>query len=135
MARKTIIAIGIPGSGKSTYAAKLSKRDPDTCIVNPDGIRGELYQYGKPGVKFDPGKEEETWRIAKERVDDCIVGEKTIFIDATNPDRFGRAKIIDWFEGTGYVIHAARFVMEPGLAILRNDNRGKQDVPAVVICQ
>ena len=135
MASKAFIEIGIPGSGKSTYAQKKFEKDPSTCIINPDSIRGQLYGYGNPGVKFDPAMEERTWGMAKHRAGECVEARSTIFIDATNPDRFGRANIIEWFNDTGYEINALRFVIEPGLAILRNDVRGKQDVPARIICE
>ena len=135
MARKAIIAIGLPGCGKSTYAKKLLSRDNGLCIINPDSIRGDLYGYGNPGVNFDSTFEEQTWGKAKHMAGKCVKDKKNIFIDATNPDRFGRAGIISWFDGTGYEIDAVRFVMEPGLAILRNEKRRKQDVPNRVICE
>lgn len=135
MKPRSIIAIGIPGSGKSTYAMELSKQDPGLCIVNPDSIRGSLYGYGKPGVKFDPSMEPVTWEKAEATVRSCMESGRNIYIDATNPDRFGRSNILEWFDGSGYTIEAVRFVMEPGLAILRNEKRGKQDVPEKVICE
>lgn len=132
---RLVIPIGIPGSGKSTYAKKLEERNPSVCVVNPDSIRGGIYGYGKPGIKFNPDKEAEVWGEARKSVDECIAGKRSVFIDATNPDRFGRANIISWFKGSGYDIEAVRFVIEPGLAILRNKNRKKQDVLDKVICK
>ncbi|RMG08866.1 MAG: hypothetical protein D6728_13705 [Cyanobacteria bacterium J055] len=35
--------IGLPGSGKSTFAAQLDSLNDESIIISPDRIRAELY--------------------------------------------------------------------------------------------
>ena len=70
-----ILTVGLPRSGKSTWARKQG--DP---VVNPDSIRLALH-----GQAFLPEREPEVWNIAKLMVKSLfLAGHNTVILDATN---------------------------------------------------
>lgn len=75
---KLILTVGLPQSGKSTWA-----RMQELPIVNPDSIR--LALHGKP---FIADAEQFVWAIAKCMVNALfLAGHETIVLDATNTTR------------------------------------------------
>lgn len=54
MANELIMLVGIPGSGKSTYADKLVKDNPEIIVHSSDKLREEL--YGDSSIQGDNGK-------------------------------------------------------------------------------
>jgi predicted kinase len=74
--------IGIPGSGKSTFAQKWVEADPSYCIISTDRIRGEL--FGDESIQGD-------WTTVEARVfeeiDTCLAQETPVIYDATNAKR------------------------------------------------
>ena len=54
---KLIVFVGLPGSGKSTFAAQEAARNPGSIIVNRDDMRtelaGEKYHNGNPNGKVE----------------------------------------------------------------------------------
>lgn len=73
--------IGVPGSGKTTYAQTYLQND-DTIIVNSDKIREEL--YGDEMVQKDPKK---VFEILYARARHLLQNGKNVVIDATNTSR------------------------------------------------
>lgn len=75
MSKQLILTIGLPRSGKSTWAKK--QRYP---IVNPDSIRLALY-----GQAYIKEAEQMVWAIAKYMVKALfLAGHDTVVVDATN---------------------------------------------------
>jgi len=82
-----IILMGLPRSGKSTWAKKESMR-LGAPIVNPDSIR--LALYGKAYIR---SMEPYVWAIAYTMVDSLFTaGHDTIIVDATNINKASRDK-------------------------------------------
>ncbi len=75
--KKLIMTIGLPRSGKSTWARKQG-----VPMVNPDSIRSALYGgFFKEDYEFG----EEIWKTAKLMVKSLfIAGHDTVILDATN---------------------------------------------------
>lgn len=72
---KLILTVGLPKSGKSTWAKKQ-----EIPIVNPDSIRLALH-----GKQFIAEAEEMVWTIAKYMVKSLfLAGHKEVILDATN---------------------------------------------------
>ncbi len=70
-----ILTIGLPRSGKSTWAKKQGYP-----IVNPDSIRLALH-----GLRFESLAEPMVWAIAKIMVRALfLAGHDTVIVDATN---------------------------------------------------
>lgn len=78
MSKVLILTVGLPQSGKSTWA-----RSQSCPIVNPDSIR--LALHGKPFIGL---AEPYVWAIAKTMVRSLfIAGHHTVILDATNTTR------------------------------------------------
>ena len=76
---KLIMTVGLPRSGKSTWAKEQSE-EFGCPIVNPDSIR--LALYGQP---FIAEGETMVWAIAKYMVTSLfLAGHTTVILDATN---------------------------------------------------
>ena len=74
--QRLIVLVGLPRSGKSTWA----KGQKDAPIVCPDAIR-----YALHGQRFAPEAEEHVFAIAKTMVRALfLAGHKRVIVDATN---------------------------------------------------
>lgn len=83
--QKFYICVGLPGSGKSTWAKKMVKEDPrgKTVIVSRDSIRGSLYG-AYDNYEYSPDREELIKRVALSIIANHIVDEYDFIIDETN---------------------------------------------------
>lgn len=75
---KLYLLIGLPASGKSTLAEKISKSE-DAEIVSSDNIRKEL--YGDENIQGDNNK---VFKILQERIINGLKNNKNMIYDATN---------------------------------------------------
>lgn len=71
--------IGLPGSGKSTFARKLNQQIPNSVIISTDEIRARL--FGNEAIQGDWNQIE---RAAIEQVHLAFAHEQSIIYDATN---------------------------------------------------
>jgi len=89
---KLIILVGVPGSGKSSYAKEIAKKERAT-IVSSDGIREELFGdesiQGKPYIVF---------KRLYEKVDELIAQDISVIIDATNIKRDKRMAVLEKYK-------------------------------------
>ena len=123
---KLILTIGIPGSGKSTWAAGYAKENPNTIIVSSDGIRKELTGT----EECDPSMNGRIFAVVRERVAKGIL-EHDVIVDATN------IHVKDWKgykalcpEGTK--VYARYFDVDPDTAMEYQSHRERQ-VPREVL--
>lgn len=85
-----IILVGIPGSGKTTYADEYVKSHYNTDHLSSDLIRAEL--YGDESTQGDPA---EVFSLMQKRAVDALNDGKNVVYDATNITRKDRACIIN----------------------------------------
>ena len=121
------VMVGAPGSGKSTYAAKLAETE-NAVVISGDDVRAEL--YGSADIQGD-------WAEIWDRID-TLVSEScgmSVILDGTHCRADYREEAVTLLRSYGYdKIEAV--VMDASLAtcLARNFQR-KRHVPDYVIKQ
>lgn len=89
---KLIMMVGIPGSGKSTYAkAHLAL---DDIYISRDEIRFDILQDGEEYFS----REGEVFKIFAYEAGRNLRMDKTVWVDATNLNKTSRAKLLNAIE-------------------------------------
>lgn len=114
------IAVGLPGSGKSTYAKNFIK-DKDIEYLSSDELRAV---YGK-------SEEDQTvtplvFGHIKRKVDEFLKDGKNVLVDATSVNRRERSDYINTAKKYGAKVVAIVFKMDRQGLIDRNKKRGEQ---------
>ena len=90
MTRPTLILlVGIPGSGKTTYAEKYINENPGTVHLSSDKIRKELW-----GNEATQGDNNEVFSLMQSRTINALNFGNNVVYDATNITRKDRSYII-----------------------------------------
>ena len=76
---KFIMLVGLPGSGKSSYAQKYCEKHPGTVWLSSDNIRREL--YGDEGIQ---GDNNQVFHLMFQRTKDALTEGKDVVYDACN---------------------------------------------------
>ena len=84
---KLILLVGVPGSGKTTYAKE--QIEANTIHLSSDAIRKEL--YGDESIQGDPA---EVFYLMQKRAVEALNNGNDVIYDATNVTRKDRASII-----------------------------------------
>ena len=111
--------VGIPGSGKSTMAAKIST-DLNAKIVSSDAIRAELY-----GAEETQGNPKEVFALYYQRAESFLTQEFDVVLDATNISKWQRQQALDLAKRMQADVYA--IVVDPPLdeCIKRNAQRSR----------
>lgn len=122
-----IVAIGIPGSGKSThlqFAATLFR----SGYVSTDAIREEI-----TGDASDISQDSKIWPIAYERAATFLKDEEFVIFDATNAKLKDRKKLLSHLRDSGATeILGVFFSVSLDTAKARNAGR-ERTVPEFVL--
>ena len=86
---KLILLVGVPGSGKSTYAKDYMEHNSNVVHLSSDGIRAELY-----GDESTQGNPAEVFGLMQKRAIEALNNGQDVIYDATNVTRKDRAGII-----------------------------------------
>ena len=124
------ITVGLPGSGKSTYAKKFIK-DKDVEYLSSDELRAV---YGKD--ETDQSVTSIVFGHIKRKVDEFLKDGKNVLVDATSVNRKERSDYIKTAKKYGAKIVVIVFKMDRQGLIERNKKRGEQggrEVPTFVI--
>lgn len=114
------IAVGLPGSGKSTYAKNFIK-DKDIEYLSSDELRAV---YGKD--ETDQSVTSIVFGHIKRKVDEFLKDGKNVLVDATSVNRRERADYINAAKKYGAKVVALVFKMDRQGLIDRNKKRGEQ---------
>ena len=88
--RRLIMLMGLPGSGKSTYAKKLLELHPDWNYVSRDEVR---YEYVSDQEHYFD-HEAEVYREFCNRIDMYLRRDETVIADATHLSTSSRKKLL-----------------------------------------
>ena len=117
--KKLILTVGLPRSGKSTWA--MRKGHP---IVNPDSIRLALH-----GQVYIPSMEPYVWAIAHTMVEALfLAGHDTAIVDATN----GSAKRREAWESDNWKCFYQKFQTGKDECIERAKASNREDLIPVI---
>lgn len=114
------ITVGLPGSGKSTYAKKFIA-DKNVEYLSSDSLRAV---YGK-------GEDDQTvtpivFGHIKRKVDEFLKDGKNVMVDATSVNRRERSDYINSAKKYGAKVVALVFKMDRQGLIDRNKKRGEE---------
>jgi len=122
-----VLLVGISGSGKSTYASKLSK-EINAKIISSDNCREEL-----TGSKSNMSNDGYMWtKVLPERLEKELQGNNVIF-DSTACYKKPRKWIINMAKSMSAKIECHYFEPDVKRALIQNRLRLERQVPEEVI--
>lgn len=130
--KKLVILIGIPGCGKSTYAAKYAEEHGNTLVVSSDKVREKLY-----GDENEQGNPKHVFAKVRKEIVSAINGDtyNTVILDATNIKKKDRQSFIEEVRTKAtkrFNTEAVLFNIPVDVCKLRNAGRDR-NVPEKVI--
>ncbi|ERN42765.1 putative kinase [Rubidibacter lacunae KORDI 51-2] len=128
-----ILLIGLPGSGKSTFARAVATDFPDTQIVSTDAIRADL--YGNAAIQ---GSWLHVWKHAEVRLCRAVESIRRghcpgAIYDATNVVRRHRRDAIACARACGFTRITGVFLDLPLPMCLQHNDRRDRVVPTEVM--
>lgn len=133
MTAPLILLIGLPGSGKSTWAARFRTDNPGYLLVSTDSLRAEIY-----GDEAIQGSWPTVWSVVQQRWRYGLVGIqqgslKGVIYDATNVRRRYRRQVLTAARESGFApLLAYWFDVPLDVCLTRNSLRSRQ-VPEAVL--
>jgi predicted kinase len=129
-----LLLIGLPGSGKSTWAAQWVAHYPDSRVISTDEIRSRL--YGDPAIQ---GNWRQIWREVERQMQQVVAeifqGRLQVAIyDATHTVRRQRREAIGLARQVGFTDITGVWLDTPlALCLERNQQRDRQVPEAVIL--
>lgn len=121
--------VGLPGSGKSTYAEKLSKRE-NAVILSSDTIREKYF-----GEINNQDNNTEVFKILHNMIKDNLLIGKNVIYDATNISSKRRKSFIEEQLHSIPCIKTCIIIATPYEECLTNNNKRERHVPEYSIKQ
>jgi len=115
--KRLILLVGVPGSGKTTLAKKLTGRG--FVCLNADSVREQL--YGNAAEQGDPQK---VFSILYKQMDEAMSQGSDIVIDNTNLNPKQRKPFLDRAERAGYT-DVQLWLLDVPLDTCLERNRGR----------
>lgn len=125
MAKVAIIMVGLPASGKSTYAAEFIA----------DGFMEVNLDNCRETVSGDPSDQSCTPEAVKEhtrQIDEAISKDLDLVVSDTNLNKFFRDALIQKFVDAGYTVHVYIMDTKYDVCVGRNEARDRK-VPAAAM--
>lgn len=120
-----IITVGVPCSGKSTYAKELCDEDDSFVEINRDWIRHNVVCPGSDWstYKFTKKREQDVTQVQEEMIMDAFGKGKSVIISDTNLNEKTRNKLIKVADDLGYEVEIKEFPISLEEAWKRDANR------------
>ncbi|MGB3293683.1 MAG: AAA family ATPase [Phormidesmis sp.] len=128
-----LVMIGLPGSGKSTWAARFVSHSPGYRMIATDDVRAQL--YGDAAVQ---GEWMSIWRVVLQQLQASYraiaQGQAAgVIYDATNVRRRHRREFIQAAQGLGFQPLTGIWVDTPlAVCLARNLRRSRQVPPEII---
>ncbi len=121
------VMVGAPGSGKSTYAAKLAQIE-DAVVISGDLIRDEIEKYGLTNPSWV-----EIWDKVEEEVAEAVENGKNVILDGTHVGSEHRKEVVFMCNSYGYTCVKAVIMDTSFEECLQRNSKRKSFVPEHVI--
>lgn len=122
---KAIITVGIPASGKSTFASNLIEFDDSYVEVNRDWIRHNIVcpSTNNSTYKFTKARERQVTEEHNNLIMFAAEHGRNIICSDTNINPKTRARLIDLFDALGYEVEVKHFDISYEGALRRDESR------------
>ncbi|MHB9023162.1 MAG: AAA family ATPase [Armatimonadota bacterium] len=128
-----LVLVGIPGSGKSSYASRLQARCPGVCVISPDALRQQLYPGYEDGrVDVRHIDDHRIFQRAYAALAEALHAGRDVLFDATSLTRARRGKLLRLGRRAGAIITARYFPISLAEAFRRNRLRPRQVPPGAI---
>jgi predicted kinase len=121
---KLIMMVGIPGSGKSTYAEKIAKQE-NAVVVSSDKMREELF-----GDVSEQRKNRRLFGEMYKRVSSYLSQGRNVILDSTNLSSSKRSYILRKFKP---YLKVCYYIEVPLSKAINNNMNRERHVPEHVI--
>lgn len=129
MQKKLYLLVGLPGSGKTTWAKKRIKENSNAFYVSRDEIRFSLLKENEDYFS----KEEQVFKLFIQTIQQAMdknLNYDEIYIDATHLNERSRSKVLNRLNTTEWEINFVNFITPIEICIERNSYRtGRSLVP------
>ena len=115
---KLTLLVGIPGSGKTTYANK--HKDKNEVILSSDLIRKELF-----GSEYSQENNELVFDTLYSRARENLINGTNVIIDATNINSYYRHATLKHFEDLDIERVAIVFEVPKNVCVKRDSKRSR----------
>lgn len=130
---KAELTVGIPASGKSTWAKEQLKAR-NVFEINRDDIRKSLFGFENyADYKFSRKNEQKVTEKAEEMIRDAATIGADIIVSDTNLNPVFRNKLISFCESCGFEVELVDFDIDFFEAVKRDETRGDKTVGRQVI--
>lgn len=132
---KAILTVGIPASGKTTWAEQWCKKNPNCLNINRDDIRVHLFSPSGlySDYKFSKEKEQRVTAYMYEQIQYCIDRGFDFIISDTNLNAGRRNDLIKNLCDAGCIVAEMPFRISFWEAVKRDSKRGDRSVGRQVI--
>lgn len=120
--------VGLPGSGKSTIAEKIIKKNPNIKVFSSDSLRKELW-----GDENKQGDNSELFTELHTRIKDCLFLGNDCIYDATNISAKRRIAFLNSIKSIKNVNKVCVFALTSIEKCYENNKKRKRQVPEDVI--
>lgn len=127
---KLIMLVGIPGSGKSTFADAMKAGSSDTIIVSSDEIRRSVM-----GDENDQSRNQEVFKFVRDLTVKALRKRNDVIVDACNISEKRRASFLHNVRSeVGFEFEANCYILATPIQICMNRNaKRERKVPNDVI--